>query len=333
MIDWNDTRIIFAAQAVRMAANLAAGIQKEMVTESITKDDRSPVTMADFAAQAVIAYLLDEYFPGEVLVGEEQSNILRSDAEQETLTRVAGFVNQVVPAATPEQVCDLIDRGRDEPKLKYWTLDPIDGTKGFLRRAQYATALAYVEKGKVQIGVLGCPKITPDLKKTSRGEGSLLIATKGRGSWIARMEDFDQPDCYSQLTVSTRRNPKEARLLRSFESSHTNTDQIVAFQKQFGGNADPVRMDSQVKYALLAAGRGEIYLRLLSPEKQDYREKIWDQAAGSIMVEEAGGKVTDLDGKPLDFSLGRTLKGNRGICASNGTFHDKAIRALREVRA
>jgi 3'(2'), 5'-bisphosphate nucleotidase len=108
---------------------------------------------------------------------------------------------------------------------------------------------------------------------------------------------------------------------------------IEAFRVEFGAGADPVRMDSQVKYALLASGMGEIYLRLLSPDRLDYKEKIWDQAAGSIIVEEAGGTVTDLDGKALDFSLGRTLKSNRGICASNGHFHDRALAALKRVRA
>jgi 3'(2'), 5'-bisphosphate nucleotidase len=100
-----------------------------------------------------------------------------------------------------------------------------------------------------------------------------------------------------------------------------------------GVNANPIRMDSQVKYALLAAGEGEIYLRLLSPNRLDYKEKIWDQAAGSIIVEEAGGVVTDLDGERLDFSQGRTLKINRGICASNGIIHDRILEAIRKVRA
>ena len=91
-----------------------------------------------------------------------------------------------------------------------------------------------------------------------------------------------------------------------------------------GVEAEPVRMDSQAKYAVLAAGHGELYLRLLSPSRLDYREKIWDQAAGSIVIEEAGGKVTDLDGKPLDFTQGRTLAKNRGICGSNGVLHQAA---------
>jgi len=138
---------------------------------------------------------------------------------------------------------------------------------------------------------------------------------------------------YSPLTVSTRLEQEQSRLMRSFESGHTNISQVDRFQEELGGKADPVRMDSQVKYALLAAGWGEIYLRLLSPDRMDYREKIWDQAAGSVIVEEAGGKVTDLDGNPLDFSQGRTLKKNRGICATNGILHEAALTALGKINA
>ena len=72
---------------------------------------------------------------------------------------------------------------------------------------------------------------------------------------------------------------------------------------------------------------------MLSPEKPEYREKIWDQAAGSIIVEEAGGMVTDLDGRKLDFGQGQSLSKNRGICASNGKVHDQILKALRVVSA
>jgi len=333
MMDWNEPRNRFALQAVRLAADLAADIQGEMVSEALTKDDRSPVTVADFAAQAVIGCLLDQNYPGELLVGEEQSDVLRSPEERHTLEQVAGFVKRVIPGVTPEEVCDFIDRGVDEPGREYWTLDPIDGTKGFLRQAQYATALAYVENGEVQLGVLGCPNLSLDLRESKPGEGSLLIARRNSGSWIGRLADVYQPERFTRLQVSARTDPEDARLLRSFESAHTNTDLIDAFQRELGGKADPVRMDSQTKYALLASGEGEIYLRLLSPDRMDYKEKIWDQAAGSVIVEEAGGIVTDLDGKRLDFSRGRTLRGNRGICASNGKFHDLALNALRAVKA
>jgi 3'(2'), 5'-bisphosphate nucleotidase len=72
---------------------------------------------------------------------------------------------------------------------------------------------------------------------------------------------------------------------------------------------------------------------LLSSKQPDYKEKIWDQAAGSLIVEEAGGRVSDLNGKRLDFTAGRMLLNNRGILASNSILHDEALTALREINA
>jgi 3'(2'), 5'-bisphosphate nucleotidase len=89
-----------------------------------------------------------------------------------------------------------------------------------------------------------------------------------------------------------------------------------------------VRLDGQTKYAVVARGEVSIYLRL--PAREDYREKIWDHAAGMIVVEEAGGRVSDAMGKPLDFSWGRYLELNRGIVATNGPIHDRVLRAVRE---
>ncbi len=333
MININEPKIEFALNAVRQAASLAGDIQQEMVSVALTKDDRSPVTVADFAAQAVISSLLGKRFPDAILVGEEQADVLRSPEGKETLDRVVNFVSRVIPGVTPKLVCEYIDRGAAAPGENYWTLDPIDGTKGFLRGAQYACALAYVEEGKVKIGVLGCPNMNPDLREDVGGSGLLVVAKRGSGSWMTELRESQAEGQYSPLTVSTRLEPEQARLMRSFESGHTNISQVDRFQEELGGKVDPVRMDSQVKYALLAAGWGEIYLRLLSPDRMDYREKIWDQAAGSVIVEEAGGKVTDLDGNPLDFSQGRTLKKNRGICATNGILHEAALTALGKINA
>jgi 3'(2'), 5'-bisphosphate nucleotidase len=135
------------------------------------------------------------------------------------------------------------------------------------------------------------------------------------------------------LAVSTRSDSTAARILRSVEKSHTNVDEIGQLAAKLGITAPPVAMDSQAKYAMLAAGEGDVLLRLLSPSRPDYREKIWDQAAGSIVVEEAGGRITDLDGKLLDFSHGRTLAKNRGILATNGHLHEAILAALRDLGA
>ena len=64
-----------------------------------------------------------------------------------------------------------------------------------------------------------------------------------------------------------------------------------------------------------------------------YKEKIWDQCAGVVVLQEAGGMVSDLDGMPLDFSHGRTLAENRGVCATNGKIHSAVLDAIAAVGA
>ena len=100
MMDLNDPRIKFALRAVHQAAWLAAEIQREMVSEAITKDDHSPVTVADFAAQAVVGYLLENTFPGGILVGEEASAILRSPEERDTLDKITAYMQRVMPGVS-----------------------------------------------------------------------------------------------------------------------------------------------------------------------------------------------------------------------------------------
>ena len=129
------------------------------------------------------------------------------------------------------------------------------------------------------------------------------------------------------------REPGQARLLRSVESGHTNISKMDYLAEELVVEVEPVRMDSQAKYMLLAAGKGDLYLRFLSSKQPDYKEKIWDQAAGSLVIEESGGKITDLHGKTLDFNAGKTLANNRGILASNASLHEQALKALRRIAA
>ena len=88
-------------------------------------------------------------------------------------------------------------------------------------------------------------------------------------------------------------------------------------------------MDSQAKYASIARGDADIYLRL--PVNDHYEEKIWDHASGNLIVQESGGIVTDMNGQQLDFTQGRTLKCNKGIVASEASIHQKVIDAVKHV--
>ncbi|GAB4481249.1 MAG: 3'(2'),5'-bisphosphate nucleotidase [Anaerolineales bacterium] len=320
----------FALEATRQAALLIAQIEQELVNAALTKDDRSPVTVADYAAQAVVAAALQRAYPNDRLVAEEESGLLRNTQSQEALRLVTLFVRQIETDANEELICDWIERGNADASGRFWTLDPLDGTKGFLRGDQYAVALALIEDGIVQLGVLACPKLDSNGRPQTQREGALVIAKRGGGAWITSLR---QPQSFRRLQVSPQSDIRQARLLRSFESGHTDAERIEAFAAALDIQAAPLRLDSQAKYALLADGHGELLLRLLSPSKPDYREKIWDQAAGSIILEEAGGKITDLRGQPLDFTQGRTLRNNRGVLASNGLLHEAALAALKAVGA
>ncbi|MEM1305694.1 MAG: inositol monophosphatase family protein, partial [Planctomycetota bacterium] len=274
----------FAVAAVREAGQLVRRVQAEMVTDALTKGDKSPVTVGDFAAQAVVAKRLCDALPGSRLVGEESADDLRDDRGapdpgNETLAQLVHFVRMVLPEATPEQVCDWIDLGTDDGSGDaYWTLDPIDGTKGFLRGDQYAVALGLIEAGRVTLGVLGCPELVGGTTPTKGGAGSLLLAVRGAGTKTQPLDDADS--AWQPLSCSPQAEASQTRVLRSVEKGHTNLGAIDHLATAMGIAAEPVGMDSQAKYAVLAAGGGEMLVRLLSPARPDYREKIWDQAAG-----------------------------------------------------
>ncbi len=316
----------FAAAAARQAGLLVRRIQRDLAADAFAKSDRSPVTVADFAAQAVVAAMLGEAFPGEALVAEEAAAALRSPDHAAVAARVAEYVRTVRPGVAGEAVLAWIDRGAAPAEGRFWVLDPIDGTKGFLRGGQYAVAFALVEGGAVQVGALACPELSLE----GALDGCLAVAVRGGGAWLGALE---APETWRRLRVSGEADPTRARVLRSFEDAHTNGAQIEAVMRALGSAAEPVRMDSQAKYAVLAAGGAEVYLRLPTADRPDYREKIWDQAAGALVVQEAGGTVTDLEGRPLDFSRGRRLEANRGVVATNGVLHAAVLDALRAVGA
>lgn len=327
--DASPPTVRFALEAVRRAALLSTRIQTRMVMKKLTKSDLSPVTVADFAAQAVVAKALADAFPDDVLVGEEDSEELANEEGRDVLEMVTDFVGNVEPGASPEDVCEWIDRGKGKPEDRFWTLDPIDGTKGYLRGGQFAVALALIEGGEVKLGVLGCPNLGEACSLESTDEfGVMTVAVRGQGAWWTGLSEGA---AFSELHVSDCEEVAEARLLRSFESDHTNVDQMGEVAGYLGLKTEPLMLDSQAKYALLASGNGEMLFRLLSPSRPGYEEMIWDQAAGSIVVEEAGGCVTDLAGNSLDFSQGRTLAKNRGVCATNGRLHGVALHALSRL--
>ena len=171
------------------------------------------------------------------------------------------------------------------------------------------------------LGVLGCP----NLPTSSGPRGALFAAVEGRAEVYVGGSDTAQP-----VSVDDPRSLADARLCESVESGHSDQSQSAEVADRLGITTEPYRIDSQCKYGAVARGDASIYLRL--PTSAGYQEKIWDHAAGKFVVEQAGGRVTDVDGVPLDFSLGARLSGNAGVVATSGRFHDEVIEAVRAVR-
>ncbi len=326
------TKVQIAIDAVVKAMQLCEQVQAEMVsTDAIQKTDRSPVTVADFGSQALICKAIGDVFPDDVIVAEESAQALKENTA--LLERVTTYVNRfcedTLPAA--ETVCEWIDRGSGEVGPNFWTLDPIDGTKGFLRRDQYAIALAYIVDGTVQLGVLGCPNLPYRLAAAHHHEdrsennddtehGCLFVAIRGEGTRLyTKAGDFIEQVHVSETTH---------RFAESVESTHGDSDAHSSIANALGITKSPVRMDSQAKYGIVSRGEASLYIRLPNPAYPDYRECIWDHAAGLIVVEEAGGTVTDANGSPLNFLTGKRMHENRGIIATNGKLHQQVLRAV-----
>ena len=316
--------------AVARACVAAMGVRKEMAvgaSDAIVKEDKSPVTVADFAAQAVVAATLEHAFAGDALVGEESSGELVGDHAATVRARVAKAASLALGRDVREaEALRWIDRGASlGDSDRYWVLDPVDGTKGFLRGGQFAVALALVEQGQVVAAALGCPAYEANGLAMP---GLLLGATLGGGAFELPVHGY-QSAVRRPLRVATGIARSRWRMCESVESGHTDQGLAASIVAELGIGGASLRMDSQAKYAAVARGDAELYLRL--PTRKDYREKVWDHAAGALVVTEAGGVVTDVDGRALDFSHGRALEGNRGVIASVGGDHDLVLAAVKRA--
>ena len=290
------------------------------------KKDRSPVTIADYASQAAICRDLEQAFPEDPIIGEEDSSQLQSQEQAPFLKRILDELKTVTPEATAQDVCRWIDRGNAfETSERFWTLDPIDGTKGFLRQGQYAIALALIVNEQVQLAVLGCPNLALNSEQQSEC-GVLFCAVRAAGSCAIPL-DGDLSE--SRILVSNTKQALQARFCESVESGHSSHGRSAQVAQLLGITTESIRLDSQAKYAIVARGEADIYMRL--PTRTDYIEKIWDHAAGVLLTEEAGGRVTDLFGKPIEWNHGRELTANTGIIATNGFLHDSVLQSLRDV--
>jgi 3'(2'), 5'-bisphosphate nucleotidase len=324
-MDQDSPEVMTAIQAAVKAAVLCERIRMDLAGgESLLKSDKSPVTIADYGAQAIICKLIRERFPDDTVVAEEDSRELRRPDRSRILEQVAGYVKAFIPVSSSEEVCSWIDFGSDSVTDRFWALDPVDGTKGFLRGDQYAIALALIEKGIVKLGILACPNLYADVHHPLGEKGCLFLAMKGKGSFQLDRRGANK----RSISVSKVTSPSEAVITESVEPDHADHLAHRWLAQKLNISKSSLRMDSQAKYGVLARGEVTLYLRVPSSAEPGYKENIWDHAAGSIIAEEAGGRVTDVRGRRLDFSSGIKMEKNHGILVSNGILHETVLKAL-----
>ena len=313
-----------ALQVVERAMALATAVQNQTGgPAALTKSDLSPVTVADFAVQALICRELAGRFPDLPIVGEEDSAALRGPEQQPLVEQILARLAATGESFVAGSLLQAIDLGNGRPGDRFWTLDPIDGTKGFLRGEQYAVALALIERGQVVLGVLGCPRFSLAADGTA-ASGTLFWAVRGNGSF-ARAGGAGTP-----MRLSLPGDAGDTPCLaHSYESNHCDHELQRAVAGTLGITSPPLAIDSQVKYGAVATGQAHIYLRIPSRNHWSYREKIWDHAAGSLVVTEAGGHSSDIYGRPLDFAAGTTLVRNTGILACAPGHSRPVLEALR----
>lgn len=308
-------------QAVRDAVKLCRRVQETylIANSKLSGDQNEPVTIADYGAQAIICRAIKAHYPADGVVSEESGaqflQLVSPDQRAQVLEILADVLGQPV---SENEVVEWLDFGTGRATQRIWVIDPIDGTKGFLALRHYAIACGMLVDGEVAEGIVAAPGYND-------GQGALFYTANG-ATWRAPIAGGKG----ERVNVSARSEATEFVAAQSFERAHASKSRMGRARELAGlGGVRVLELDSMEKYALVACGDADLYMRL-PREGSSYAHKIWDHAAGVALVQGADGTVTDLDGSPLDFSQGETLP-NPGMIISNGQHHQRVVKAVQRV--
>ncbi len=302
--------------AARQASALTRAGQRAGFDRASKDAEGDPVTSADYGAQAVICRALAAAYPDHAVIAEEgadQFMTLLTDSQRERIAeRVGGAVGERVSI---DQVTAWLDHGRGVESEITWVIDPIDGTKGYIASRQYAIAIAALADGEPIASAIACP---------GYGRGLLFYAQRG-GAFVEAL-DGGSP---ARIAVSGVTAFEQARIVGSLERHKGDHPGSEAVYDALGIQPNQrTLVDSQAKYAMVACGDADVFMRLMTAEH--HRHWVWDHAPGVALVRAAGGVCTDMDGAPLRFDAGATMP-NRGMVISNGWLHDRLLDAIRPI--
>ncbi|MFW9989850.1 MAG: inositol monophosphatase family protein [Candidatus Odinarchaeota archaeon] len=296
----------FAIDMVRNAALITQWFRKKGVQSlSFKKDDQSPVTIADFASQLYLVSQIREFFQDDQIIAEEE-NTEFIDLKAENM----------IKQCFEEIDIDKIDNYKGNIKYKgksserQWTIDPIDGTMGYQKGLYYAIGLGFMINSIPKV----CAIAVPDYNNYPL---AIFAAEEGQGSRISYNNKNFNP-----IRVNQNENINNIRLCHSL---HYDQPWVLDFAKKIGIK-NYIQIDSMAKFCMVADGTADLYIKPLDPNKSF----SWDFMPGDLLVREAGGRVTDLNGERLKFSERKCLWTKPGIIASNGIFQKKILELIKE---
>ena len=253
--------------------------------------------------------LILEYYAKEIIAEEK----LGVDNFYEPVTEADRMASRVIVDALSEAFPDdavLSEEEKDDPlarltKKRAWIIDPIDGTAGFVQKdGDFAVHIGLAEGGEPVAGIVYLPNFDV-----------MYFASKGSGTFVVRDGEtiklsVSKKDRFAQMKLAVTRHHWSNRMNRVI--------------KEFGFRNHCRRGSVGLKIGLIAEGKCDIYIHL-SP-----RTKLWDICAPQIILEEAGGKLTDIFGSKARYDI-EDLQNHNGILASNGVAHDEAVKRLRPI--
>ncbi len=299
-----DNRLEVAVEAILAGLGALRVILRDpRAREPVIKPDGSPVTAGDLAVQMAVCSVLAEKTPRWMVVGEEGESSVLGDAGAEILARAVAAVGESMGSRAPKDPSVFLANNPKPAGSTWWTVDPIDGTKGFRSARHYALCLALIENERATVGVLSCPTLVlgKNLLDVGCDEqfGTVYAALQGEGAWKFQPS---QGQRHLPETAVRLHRPKHAastwRVCDSIEGG-SRAERMRGIMSGTGLTWNSVSLDSQCKYALVAEGVADCFMRVPASYGS---EKVWDHAPGAVVAEEAGAKVSDLAGKPLIFA-------------------------------
>jgi 3'(2'), 5'-bisphosphate nucleotidase len=361
-----------ALGAVHAASILTKSVLRSLSNHvgAETKADDSPVTIADFAAQALLISALHAVFPEDRFIGEESADALRQNealadrvwqlvlrAKEDAYVRQDGTgevqhgaeaLTLSFPASKEEMFkrIDMGGKGEVTGQGRVWVMDPVDGTATFMQGKQYAVALCLLVDGEQQVGVVGCPNLAFNVNGPLRqtpihedqvdetGCGVVLSAIKGQGTFVRSMQEISLGDPHRVDLTSLPTKPLSDLDFVEATIGKTSLSQPEhkAVAEHLGSQwPGTIVWSQQMKYVALTLGATDVMVRI--PKTKERYTYIWDHAGGHILFQEAGGVIRDFDGKDIDFARGRQIKGevNYGMIGAMPDVFADVDRAVKDV--